>query len=49
MLEYLQKCVKGLNSIPSFDYEILSKYYDLAEKYINLELIQETFVYKKVR
>lgn len=49
MLEYLQKCVKDLNSIPSFDYEILSKYYDLAEKHISLELVQETFVYKKVR
>ena len=47
MLEDFAYMLERLKSIPNFDYEKLSKYYDLAEQAISLELVQETFVYKK--
>lgn len=47
MLEDFAYMLERLKSIPNFDYEKLFKYYDLAEQAISLELVQETFVYKK--
>lgn len=47
MLEDFAYMLERLKSIPNFDYEKLSKYYDLAGQAISLELVQETFVYKK--
>lgn len=47
MLKELAVKVELLNNIPNFDKELLSKYYDMAESYITLELVQETIKYQK--
>ena len=41
--------LERLQNIPAFDYEKLSSYYDLAEQAINLELVQETIKYKRMK
>lgn len=46
-LEELFRTIQYFNSIPEFDLKLLSNYYDLAQSYINLELIQETIKYQK--
>lgn len=48
-LEELATQVKFLNEVPNFDYDLLSKYYDIAESYMELELLQETVTYPKRR
>lgn len=47
MLNELAAKVKLLNDTPSFDKELLSKYYDIAESNITLELVQETIKYQR--
>lgn len=47
MLESLATKMNYLSSIPDFDYDALSHYYSIAEKCINLELVQETIRYQK--
>lgn len=46
-LKELSKMVNDFNDIPEFDYELLSKYYDIAQNCIQLELIQETVKFQK--
>ena len=48
-LEELATQVKILNELPNFDYNLLSRYYDMAESYMELELLQETVTYPKSR
>lgn len=47
MLTKLADLLKGYETLPKFDYELLSSYYDKAEELINLELLQETTYYRK--
>lgn len=47
MLQKLANKLISLNNIPDFNYELLAKYYDLAEKCLKLELLQETTIYQK--
>lgn len=47
MLNELALKVKLLNDTPIFDKELLSKYYDIAESNITLELVQETIKYQR--
>ena len=47
MLEEFATIFKQFNNIPYFDAELLSSFYDKAENYIKLELIQETIKYQK--
>lgn len=47
MLTKLADLLKGYETSPKFDYELLSSYYDKAEELINLELLQETTYYRK--
>lgn len=47
MLKKLSDKLKHYNNIPDFNYELLAKYYDMAEDCIILDLIQETVTYKK--
>ena len=46
-LEELARRVRDFADIPEFDYDLLSKYYDIAQNCIQLELIQETIKYQK--
>lgn len=46
-LEELDKKIRELFNIPRFDYNLLSKYYDIAGTYIKLELVEETIKYQK--
>lgn len=46
-LNELASRVSDLNNIPNFDYNLLSKYYDIAEKYIELVLIEEKITYQR--
>ena len=46
-LEELARRVRDYDGIPAFDYELLSKYYDIAQNCIQLELIQETVKFPK--
>jgi len=46
-LEELARRVLDLTDIPDLDYDLLSKYYDIAQKCIQLELIQETVKFQK--
>lgn len=46
-LEELARRVRDYDDIPEFDYDLLSKYYDIAESYITLELVQETIKYQR--
>lgn len=47
MLTKLAELLKSYETLPKFDYELLSSYYDKAEELINLELLQETTYYRK--
>lgn len=47
MLKELANKLEYLNNFPNFNYELLSKYYDISEDCIKLELIQETIKYQK--
>lgn len=47
MLEELSVRVKHLNDIPSFDKELLSRYYDIVDECVQLELVQETIKYQR--
>ncbi len=47
MLQILAIKVKTYNDIPVFDNSKLSKYYDIAESYIVLDLIQETIKHQR--
>lgn len=49
MLEEFAYMLDRLQNIPAFDYKKLSSYYDLAEQAINLELVQETIKYKRMK
>lgn len=46
-LQHLEKCVKELDFLAKFDYEKLSSYYDLAEQYIGVGLVQDTNGFQK--
>lgn len=46
-LQHLEKCVKELDFLAKFDYEKLSSYYDLAEQYIGVGLVQDTNEFQK--
>lgn len=46
-LEELARRVRDYADIPEFDYDLLSKYYDIAESHITLELVQETIKYQR--
>ena len=46
-LEELARRVRDFADIPEFDYDLLSKYYDIAQNCIQLELIQETVKFQK--
>ena len=46
-LNDLKIAVEILNDIPNFNKDLLAKYYDIAESYIKLELVQETIKYQK--
>lgn len=48
-LKELALLIELFNDIPNFDYDKLSTYYDLAEQAINLELVQETIKYKRMK
>ena len=48
-LEELATNIKFLNELPNFDYDLLSRHYDMAESYMELELLQETVTYPKRR
>jgi len=47
MLQDLAKKLISFNNIPDFNYELLAKYYDMAEECLKLELLQETIKYQK--
>lgn len=46
-LKNFGEILQQFNDYPDFDPELLSKYYDKAEKCINLELVQKVTYYKK--
>lgn len=46
-LEELARRVHDYDGIPEFDHDLLSKYYDIAESHITLELVQETIKYQR--
>lgn len=46
-LEELARRVRDYDGIPEFDHDLLSKYYDIAESHITLELVQETIKYQR--
>lgn len=48
-LKELALLIELFNDIPNFDYEKLSNYYDLVDKAISLELVQETIKYKRMK
>lgn len=48
-LQELAYMVQRLKSIPNFDYEKLSTYYDYADNCISLELVEETIKYKRMK
>lgn len=49
MLNELLLTMKAIKSIPDFDYETLSTYYDYADNCISLELVEETIKYKRMK
>lgn len=46
-LEDLARKIKQFENVPNFNYELLAKYYDVVDKAISLELIQETIVHQR--
>ena len=48
-LHELASLMDRLKSIPDFDYEELSTYYDYADNCISLELVEETIKYKRMK
>lgn len=46
-LEELAIAVRHFDRISDFDYDLLSKYYDIAQDCIQLKLIQKTFKFQK--
>ena len=46
-LEELSRKVHYLDNLPNFNYNLLSRYYDITRTYIQFELIQETVKFPK--
>lgn len=46
-LQDLARKIKQFENVPNFNYELLAKYYDVVNKAISLELIQETIVHQR--
>lgn len=46
-LEDLARKIKQFENVPNFNYDLLAKYYDVVDKAISLELIQETIVHQR--
>lgn len=46
-LEELERKVNQLENMPAFNYDLLAKYYDMAQNCIKLELVQETIKYQR--